>query len=352
MKPKYQIASLRKSAVVITTTMVVCLSSGAMAQTANNWTGTVSSSWNDNGNWSAGVVPTKTPGNYHAVINTNTGNLATISGGIIPPVDILIGSGTGKTGILNHTAGDASTGSGNWMNVGEAGGTGTYNLADTAGTGGTFTGLGTGAGNMTTNGGRFYVGGNSSSGGTGTANINTTGTLTVGSECNISANGGTGTLNFDNGTIVTNDWTRIGGGTNSTGTLNMSGGTFTKQGNNNFVIGGTGSTGVANVTGGAINVNNEFWVANSAGSKGTLNLSGGTITNNSWASIGRAGATLGKVVMTGGAWNKTGGGNFLVGDGSPGQLDLSGVAAAAHHENAHPWIRCHKLPWGLRWAWP
>ena len=334
MKPRIRFSSRRNILATASTSMVLCLAGAAMAQTNNNWTGTTSSDWNTASNWSAGMIPTKT-GNLHAVIDTSTPNIATITLGIIAPVDLIIANGAGTTGRLDHPSGDGSTGSGNWMYVGKLG-TGIYNLANTAVPGTGVSTYGQGSGSMTTNGGRFYVGGYTAAG-TGTFNMNTTGTLTVGSEMNISAGGGTGVMNFESGTVITNDWTRIGGGAGSKGTLNMTGGTLTKQGNNNMVIGGTGSTGVANISGGTINVNNEFWIGNAAGSKGTLNLSGGTITSNSWVSIGRDTATKGTLNFTGGTWTKTGGGNFIVGDNSPGEMNFSGESTSLN-VNGEFWI--------------
>ena len=262
--------------------------------------------------------------------------VATISADIVAtPVDIVVGEGPGVSGRLDHTAGNASTGAGNWMKVGRNGGTGTYNLANTAGTGGTFTGFAQGSGSMTTNGGRLYVGGEAGTGSNGTVNVNTSGTLTVSGNFQVGTNTSVGVVNLDNGAITTGGWTEIGNGTGCTGTLNMSGGSLTKGGADHFIVGANGATGFANITGGTLDVNNEIWVANAAGSNGTLTISAGTIINNSWAAIGRAGAALGIVNMSGGTWNKNGGGNFIVGDNSPGQLNLSGGTIAI---NGETWV--------------
>ena len=78
MKPKYRLVAPRRILASVSTSVVLCMAGSAMAQTDNNWTGTVSSDWNNVANWSAGVLPTKT-GNYHAVINTATPNIATIT---------------------------------------------------------------------------------------------------------------------------------------------------------------------------------------------------------------------------------------------------------------------------------
>ena len=335
MKPKYRFANLRNRTLLASTSMVVCLSGVSFAQTSVTWNGSTSSDWNTAANWDGGVVPTKTPGNQHAVVNTNSPNIATISADIVSPVDIFVGIG-GATARLDHTAGVASTGGGNWMFIGHSGGTGTLNVANTAGSGGTYTGYGQGTGSMTASG-RLYIGGQTGSGSTGTVNIHTTGTFTVGNHVEIGTNTSTGTLNIDSGALNTgvaggDSWFEIGNGGGCSGTLNISGGSITKNGGQHFIVGANGSTGFLNMTGGSINVNNEFWVANNGGSNGTLTISAGTITNNSWAAIGRAGAALGIVNMTGGTWNKTGGGNYIVGDNSPAQLNQSGGTIAINGE--------------------
>lgn len=306
---------------------------------ATDWVGDVSTDWNDPLNWSGDAG---TAGS-NAFINTNTPNIATITANIPGnPVDIFVGNGAGTDARVNHHAGSASTGNANWMFVGRAGGKGTYNLADTTTTGGTFTGMGLGSGSLTVGAGdvngRLFIGGNNGTGSTGVLNVNTTGVVKVNAMMEIGTNASTGTLNLDAGTINVgtaggdDDWFEIGNGGGCTGFLNMSGGTINKFGAQHFIVGANGATGTLTVTGGAINVNNEIWIGNNGGSNGTLNLSAGTITNNSWAAIGRAGAALGTVNMTGGNWNKTGGGNFIVGDNSPGVLNISAGALTTTNE--------------------
>ncbi len=287
---------------------------------ATDWVGDVSSDWNDPLNWSgdAGTVGS------NAIINTNSPNIATISANIPGnPVDIFVATGGGSNARLNHTAGDAATGGGNWMFVGHNGGTGTYNLANTAGTGGSLTGFAQGTGNMNV-GGRLYIGGFAGTGSNGTVNVNTTGTLAIPSQLQLGTNQSAGVLNLDAGSVTTGDWTEIGNGTGSSGTLRISGGSLTKNGGNHLIVGANGATGLMAQTGGSVNVNNDIWVANAAGSTGTLNLSSGTITNGGWSIIGRAGGN-GTVNMTGGTWTKNGGGVFVVaeGGGSVGVLTQS-----------------------------
>ena len=90
----------------------------------STWNGSTSSDWNNAANWSAGV-----PSGVNAIINTNAPNICTISATpSATPVDIIIG-GSGTTGRLDQTAGDLTTGAGNWLIVGLDSGTGFYNLS-------------------------------------------------------------------------------------------------------------------------------------------------------------------------------------------------------------------------------
>lgn len=323
MKPKYSAVKFRN--LTLTTAIVVCCNSNAFAAD-NYWNGATSTEWNVATNWSLAHVPT----GDNTFVNTSGPNIATIStDSTATPVDIFVGLGAGNTGVLNHTGGIASTGNGNWMFVGRAGGMGTYNLGVSGG-GGTFTGLGEGSGSMTV-GGRLYIGGSDGTNSTGVVNVNTSGTLKVGTMVEIGTNTSTGTLNIDKGTMNSgtagqDSWFEVGNGVGSTGVLNMSGGEINKTGNRHFIVGANGATGTVNLTGGKINVNNEIWVPNGANSNGTLKISGsGEIVNNSWVAVGRDGSTLGKVEQTGGKWTKTGAGtSFIVGANSVGVYLHSG----------------------------
>lgn len=285
----------------------------------NLWTGAADNDWNNPANWSdphgfgSPHVPTNAAGHPEdedAAVNTVTPRIATITADIIAnPRDIKVGSG-GTTGQLNHHAGMAATGGPNWMIVGEAGGTGTYNLANTAATGGTLTGFGIGTGSASA--GQLRVGLNG--GATGTMAINTSGTLTVGNDIFVGANA-TGTIKMDGGTVNrTGGWSAIGTG-GGTGTFNQAGGTFT--GANETVVGlDAGSQGFLNLTGGiytaggnlqigrggatgSVNVsgtttqldaNAEIWVGENPGSNGTLTVNSGTVNTASWIAVGRNGS--------------------------------------------------------------
>lgn len=268
------------------------------------------------------------PAGQNAIINTNTGNVATILQDLAAtPVDIFVGTGVGSTGLLNHTAGLASTGNNNWMFVGVEGGTGVYNLAKTDSAGGTLTGFGVGEGSMTVgntgNGGRLYIGGDDNGGGgTGTVNVNTKGTLVMRNDLIIGASGGTGLINVDAGTITTGGWNYFGtnqGGTGGSGTLKMSGGMLTNTGRT--YVAQTGTTGKIELTGTGkyLNVNNEqfivgdgagaigeivvnganaelrsegeLWIGQGAGGTGSMTVSAGTASVGNWFAIGRDGAS-------------------------------------------------------------
>jgi fibronectin-binding autotransporter adhesin len=343
------------------------------AALATTWEGDTSVDWNDGLNWSGDAGT----GGTNAVINSTPANIATIAADIVAtPVDILVGDGAATNGRLIHTAGSASTGNGNWMVVGRAGGIGIYDL--------------TGSGSMIVGGvgtnGRLYVGAD----GTGTVNMNTSGTLAIRNDLNVGVGtNGNGTVQMDGGTLTTGGWNFIGNGNGSTGTFNQTGGTFTNSGrtyvggrnaggtnsgtgnynisggtnssagefsvgsgnlaatvDSTLTVGGTGTldagrtsiggaafgggdanAGRATATvggSGTLNVNGEFWVGQSAGSSGTLNVNGGAINVNNWVAIGRDGGS-GTVNMTGGTFTKTGGNSqFIVGASGPATMTLSG----------------------------
>ncbi|QJE96732.1 beta strand repeat-containing protein [Luteolibacter luteus] len=349
----------------------------------NLWTGAVNNDWNTAGNWSLNRVPAFPNGNPapndfdDALVNTLTNFPVLSAAPSINPRDFRIGTASGATGRLDHRAGAASTGNGNWMFVGTAGGNGTYNLADTAATGGATTGFGIGSGSMTVGGpgtgGRLYVGGDDGGGdgGTGLANVNTSGSLILRNDLIVGAQTGTGVFNLDNGTVTSGSassgaWIYIGqegghgtlnmsGGTmdvwgrfyvarnlDATGTVNLSGGTITKNGGDYFAVAEGAATGVFNQTGGTVNtVNGEFWVGQAAGSNGTYTMSAGNLNVGNWIAIGRDGGT-GAFTMHGGTLTKTGGGNFIVGASGPGTftqdaglVDIqSGITWIAENNNA------------------
>lgn len=308
-------------------TLFITLTGPAMA-VDNLWTGGTTD-WNNASNWSLGRLPANANGATtgdtfdDAVVNTASPNIATISANLsVIPRDIVVGSGAETNGTVNHVAGTAATGPGNWMFVGRNAGTGTYNLADTTTVGAGITGFGQGTGALNANG-RLYVGGWNSAG-SAVFNVNTSGTLAIAYQLQVGNGSGTGVFNLESGTVTTGtEWVEFGNGAGSHGTFNMTGGSFTKGGNDHFSIGTNGGSGTGNISGGSLTVNNEIWVGQAGGSLGILNFSGGTIANNSYVAIGRETGT-GNLNMTGGTWTKTGGGSFIVGASGPGSMIQSG----------------------------
>lgn len=244
------------------------------------WNGSTSTDWNTAANWSAGV-----PTGVNADITTTNPRIATITSTIsATPVDIRLGIGASTTGRVDHIAGSASTGSGNWLILGWQGGQATYNLANTATTGGAFTGYGQGSGSVTA--GAIQCG--FDNGTLSTLNINSSGTVAANFLC-IGANGApTSTVNIDNGNININGDAQIGGNqynqSSGISKLNMSGGTLTanlivlSRGNNNASV----MQGTANLTGGTLNSRSWFTLgfAGSATAFAGLTNSGATINVN------------------------------------------------------------------------
>ncbi|MEO5716502.1 MAG: autotransporter-associated beta strand repeat-containing protein [Luteolibacter sp.] len=283
---------------------------------AVDWTnGGADQIFNNTVNWSAD------PNGQTVVINIATAGSQPILSvnQTIGPVDIIIGNG-GGTGRFDHNAGAAGTGDGNWMFVGGGNSNGTYNLANTAGSGGTLTGFGLGSGSMDVGGfsqnGRLIVGDSGTS--NGTLNMDTSGVLNAKRGdlgLIVATNGGHGTINLDKGTINT---TQAWFGDNSTGSLGelkMSDGTINTS---SFLILGRGDgTGTLAMTGGVINIASELWFAEATSAtrtaSGTATISGGTMNVGTWAVVGRSGnnTATGTLTVNGGIVNvrTAGGGN-------------------------------------------
>ncbi|MES2923421.1 MAG: autotransporter-associated beta strand repeat-containing protein [Verrucomicrobiota bacterium] len=298
MKPKYNTAKFRSQAVgaSLVTAITICFTSSAFA-VDNFWVGgtpAFETSWNTATNWSLGRVPINPNGAPtgdtfdDAVVNIPS-PVATISVDVPIPRDFRVGQGLTANGRVDHVSGFASTGGGNWAFIGREGGTGVYNLANTAVAGGGLTGFAQGSGSFRCNGSRLYVGGaNANGGGNGTFNMNTSGTLTIGNDLTLGAAGGTGLMNVDSGTITTGGWNFFGkdeNGTGATGTLKMSGGTLTNTGSRTYI-------GLGDAT-------------------GSVEMSGGTYTNtngdnNTFFAVGvrnLTNPTTPSLIMTGGTLN-------------------------------------------------
>jgi T5SS/PEP-CTERM-associated repeat protein len=285
----------------------------------NVWTGAVDNNWNTPGNWSLNRVPSNpSPDGFDdAVVNILTNFPVIGTNTVANPRDTKVGMGAGTNGRVDHRAGTHSTSAANWTFVGYDGGTGTYNLADTATVGPGITGFGTGSGTLNF-GGRFYVG--DQVGGMGTLNINTTGAVNQTEAVNdrgfyIGDRGGTGVVNLQNGTVRDHE-TYVG--INGKGTLNISGGRWDT--NHWSVVGGTATAdGTVNMTGGTWNQNHTDWLSIGQEGKGVFNMSGGVLNDQSVVDTSARGTNKGNVVV--GRWTGSGaGGN--------GTWNLSGTAMA------------------------
>ncbi len=280
-----------------------------------DWLGGTSTDWSNAANWSGGV-----PSGVNAVVNTATGNIATITGNVPQVVDVIVGSG-GNTGRVDHRSGTLSAGGGNWTFIGSGSGKGTYNLANTAVTAAGLTGFGLGSGTFNY-GSRMFVGIDDGTS-VGVLNINTTGSVnSTGTGDNdgiyVGAGNSTGTINLQAGTV--NDWeTRIGVGNGSHGTLNMSGGTFNT--NHWTVVGENGgATGTVTQTGGTWNQKHTDWLSIGQRGNGSYYMSGNAVLNDQTVvDTSNRGTNKGNVVV--GRYQDGG-------SGGVGLWDLSGSASA------------------------
>ena len=263
------------------------------------WTGTADQDWNNAANWS--TSPSNPTGAF--TLNLGTGNYPILSANsAFSPNNVLLGDGASQTGRFDHRAGSLTQAvvgaNGNWFEVGVNGGVGTYNLADTSGIGGTLTGFAQGTGSLTV--GKLWVGGVSGgAAGTGTVNINTSGTINAQSTSTYSnhggvsiivgTSGGSGTLNLDNGTVnaagVVDVGSAFGAAQATQGTLNISGGVFNSEGDFRTAFAGSASAqATVNLSGGTLNVasGTKRWMilGRFDSAKSTVNVSGGNLNLN------------------------------------------------------------------------
>lgn len=284
MKPKYLNPKFRtvNLGTTLVTVITVCFGTSAFALD-NLWTGAVSTDWNNGGNWSdphafgSNHVPSNAaghPGDEDAIINSTTpaNYPVVIASPSATPRDVKVGRGAGAVGRVDHSAGTVSTGSGNWFAIGLDGGTGTYNLALPAGTGGTLTGMGQSAGSINANGALYVP---ITGGSTGNFNMHTTGTVAVSGLFAV-GDGGTGNFKMDSGTITTGGEFWVGQGATGNGTFSMGAGQVTIG--SWVAVGRDGGTGVANVSGGTMTKNNggTAFIVGASG-PGTFNHTGGTV---------------------------------------------------------------------------
>ena len=244
--------------------LTVAFSATASAQ-FNQFTGSVSSDYNDPANWTTGIVPA---GSAETAVIGQAG----IAGAANPAVvdvtsstptglfEFSVGEG-GGTGTVNHSAG--TIGTANWALVGRgAGSVGTYNLS-----GNGDVQVGGGAGGT----GSFAAG---VGGGSGTINI-AGGTVASGGYTIGIDDGSTGIVNQSAGAVTAGTWINVGQAGGADGTYNLSGGSLTTD---ELSIGENGPvTGTFNASGTGVVNADETRVGRNDGSTGTLTVTGSDV---------------------------------------------------------------------------
>jgi fibronectin-binding autotransporter adhesin len=259
---------------------------------------------------------------------------------------IAIGRGANVTGNFNQSGGVTSFQSSGAMDMGAAGGTGTYTLSNDAV-------FDASHGGMT-----MYIGsGSATSEGSGTVSVldqaqftMTTGTI-AGGQLYVGDARSTGTVIQDGaGSVVTlgllnpvlfGSNVNNGGGVNGggTGSYVLSAGTLNVNnvgGSGRLVFGAAaGGSGIFTLSGGAAHIASNLVVAETAGSTGLIDQSGGTLslTGGAKLSFGSGNGTyrlLGGSLLVGGTDGLSGTGSLTFGDATLGvqESDLtSGMAA-------------------------
>lgn len=298
MKSRYSLfrcLAPRASAAISTLFLTICCSS----VWAVDWDGSESVDWNDPLNWPGDAVPD----GASVGVQSAAGNIATISAdSTFSPSEVIIG-GWFATGRLDHTAGMLATQNvgwpPGWMLVGfGATGNATYNLADTAAAGGTFTGFGTGSGSLNCVD-AFFVGepGGSNDGtGVGTVNVNTSGSLSVAFDLFLGVSGWTGNMNVDAGTVTSNNIhvgkTNNANPTAGVGNLSIGGGAVATNyrlniGAGDMTVATSGNVGTVTLAGGSLTTDaatDDFWAAG-------VNMASGAWDGVNGSGIGGTGGT-------------------------------------------------------------
>jgi hypothetical protein len=147
---------------------------------------------------------------------------------------------------------------------------------------------------------------------------------------------GTGTFTMSGGTLTAADEVFVGLGGTSNGTLSVSGGTLSVAGRNLLVAFFGGATGALEISGaGAVNVDEFLFSSFNDAATSTITQTGGTLNVGGALVHGRRGnATYNH---SGGTVNVTtaqGNGDFVVGDGGPGNvynISESAITNAGRH---------------------
>jgi T5SS/PEP-CTERM-associated repeat protein/autotransporter-associated beta strand protein len=231
-----------------------------------------------------------------------------IGSGVLSVGTVTVSSGTwansaslriGEAGIgtLNVTGGSVTNTTGTIGNLANSVGTATVSGSGTWASSGNLTVGGSGTGTLTMNGGLVTVGGTLSQGGNGTINLNSGGTLQI----------GTGTTGGVLGVAaLTNNGTLIFNRSNaSTYSGSISGtGAVTKQGGGTLTLDGANSySGLTTISGGTLQVGNS----------GTTGSIAGNVVNNSTLIFNRSDASTYSGIISGtGAVTKQGAGTLTL----------------------------------------
>ena len=273
------------SALTLLTGVAVMVPARSWAQ--STWLGGISTDWSTAGNWN----PSGVPSGVDAIINTSSGNIATVSTDVTAMQPNTLRLGDGASGTMNMLAGGSITVSGETWIGNTSSGVGTNNIS-----GGTYTstswfavGRGGGKGTVNMTGGTLVVNNNPLGVGLDANSVGvfnqSSGTVTDNNQLFVGNNdqGGSqnsATYNLSGGSITVNSWLVIGRH-NTVGVLNISGGSMTKTDSGNgdqFLIGvdQASSTGIINQTDGAItNTLSDTYLAAYGHGTGTWNLNGG-----------------------------------------------------------------------------
>jgi fibronectin-binding autotransporter adhesin len=294
---------------ILKTALLVPLVASTVQAANFQWNVAGPADWNNAANWLA-------DGGADNDRFVNNGGTATITADTNLLIrDIKVGLGAGTSGTVNHSAGIASPGSGNWAFIGLEGGTGNYNISGgtLSATARLYIGAGTGTGTLTATGGTvnagdLKIGDNQDvAGGLGTGFLNVSGSAIINAAAHMQVGrlGSVGHVNQTGGTVnvnggwfgVANDSAASAGsdyklsagelnlnngvngevGADALGTMTVSG-TGKINGSNVFHVGlRNGGIGVLNITGGEVNAVNGVSLGTNAGATGTLQGDGGTI---------------------------------------------------------------------------
>ena len=262
-------------------------------------------------NQSGGTVATRRGGGDSFVLGQGdgaTGNYVKTGGTLNVAGEAWVGNqGTG-VGSFSQSAGETTIG--NWFVVGRGGAQGTFlqsgGTVTKIGGGNTFIGERTtdrtstmtlsGTAVMTINDGEFWVG---QGGGSGVFNVADSASFSVNNWLAVGREGGTGVVNQSGGSVTKsgNGFLTIGGN-GVRGTYNQTGGTLVS---NRTFIGETGDAiGVLNASGGTTTFDGQIFIGRGNNANGTLTVGGTAEVTGPTISLGTADNAVATVNLNGG----------------------------------------------------